>query len=106
MMGKTNFKSRILLWGFLLVIGLMAGFAFAQEDGASWLKLIDEAERVPHASGIMEQTITTSSGSERTLTMRVWSAEEGDLSLMAYTAPARVKGDKILQRDGGDNIWY
>jgi outer membrane lipoprotein-sorting protein len=54
----------------------------------------------------MEQTITTSGGSERTLTMRFWSAEEGDLSLMAYTAPARVKGDKILQRDGGDNIWY
>jgi outer membrane lipoprotein-sorting protein len=25
---------------------------------------------------------------------------------MVYTDPPRVKGDKILQRDGGDNIWY
>ncbi len=105
-MEKINHKGRTFPWALLLVMGLAAGFAFAQEDGASWLKLIDEAERIPHATGIIEQTITTSGGSERTLTMRFWSAEEGELSLMAYTAPARVKGDKILQRDDGDNIWY
>ena len=96
-------RGQLLLFTVSLFI---AGFVFAQEDGASWLKLIDGAERISHATGIMEQTITTSGGSERTLTMRFWSAEEGDLSLMAYTAPPRVKGDKILLRDGGDNIWY
>jgi len=91
----------------------IAWFAFfvahptaAQNDGASWLHLIDEAERVPHSYGVMRQTITTSGGSLRTFTIRSWSAQNGDVSLMAYDEPARVAGDKILMLDGGDNIWY
>ncbi len=90
----------------ILCLILSSGNLFAQEDGASWLKKIDDAERIPHSYGVVNQTITTSGGSERTLTMRAWSDENGDVSLMVYTGPPRVKGDKILQRDGGDNIWY
>ena len=78
----------------------------AQEDGASWLQRIDDAERVPHSYGVMRQTITTSGGSLRTFTIRSWSAQNGDVSLMAYDEPARVAGDKILLLNGGDNIWY
>jgi hypothetical protein len=80
--------------------------AQAQEDGASWLQRIDDAERVPHSYGVMRQTITTSGGSLRTFTVRSWSSLNGDVSLMAYDEPARVAGDKILLLDGGDNIWY
>jgi hypothetical protein len=54
----------------------------------------------------MRQTITTSGGSLRTFTIRTWSAENGDVSLMAYADPARVAGDKILQVEGGDDFWY
>jgi len=100
-----------LLMGMLaLSIGLLSVVLwiplFAQDDGAAWLKRIDNAERIPHSYGVVKQTITTSGGSERTLTMSAWSDQNGDRSLMVYTAPPRVKGDKILQRDGGDNIWY
>ena len=28
------------------------------------------------------------------------------MALMAYTEPARVDGDRILQLNGGDDIWY
>jgi hypothetical protein len=80
--------------------------AHAQEDGTSWLQRVDAAERVPHSYGVMRQTITTSGGSLRTFTVRSWSAQNGDVSLMAYDEPARVAGDKILLLDGGDNIWY
>jgi len=88
--------------------------AFAQEspdsaavsEGARLLSLIEEAETIPFSTGTVSQIITTSRGAERTLNMRMWSAENGDLSLMLYTDPPRVRGDKILQRDGGDNIWY
>jgi len=83
-----------------------SGAALAQEDGAAWLQRIDDAERVPHSYGVMRQTITTSGGSLRTFTIRSWSAENGDLTLMAYDEPARVAGDRILMLDGGDNIWY
>lgn len=96
-----------------LVMVLCAGFsltwpdtALAQDDGAAWLQRIDAAERVPHSYGVMRQTITTSGGSLRTFTVRSWSAQNGDVSLMAYDEPARVAGDKILMLDGGDNIWY
>jgi hypothetical protein len=71
-----------------------------------WLERIDKAERLPYSVGVATQVITTSGGTERVLTMRTWTAENGDLSLIAYTAPARVRGDKILLRDGGDTIWY
>ncbi len=83
-----------------------ASATYAQDDGAYWLRKIDAAERVPHSFGVMRQTITTSGGSLRTFTIRSWSAQDGDVSLMAYDEPARVAGDKILMLDGGDNIWY
>lgn len=90
-----------------LALGLLAaGVASAQQSGADWLKAIDKAERIDHSYGTFKQTITTSTGRERTLTARAWSTDGGDVSLMVYTAPARVAGDKILQREGGDQIWY
>lgn len=87
------------------LLGLVA-MSLGQEEGRIWLQRISDAELVPHSIAEVEQTITTSGGSERTFTLRAWSAEDGELSLMLYTDPARVRGDKILQRDGGDNIWY
>jgi predicted RND superfamily exporter protein len=90
----------------LLLLAAVPPPVAAQDEGAAWLKRIADTERVPHSYGVMRQTITTSSGALRTLTMRAWSAQEGDVGLMAYTEPARVAGDKILQLNGGDDIWY
>ncbi len=90
----------------IIVCFLVVFTSHTQEDGIEWLKRIDNAERVPHMIGTVDQIITTSSGAQRTLSLKSWSAENGDLSLMAYTAPPRVKGDKILMREGGDIIWY
>lgn len=90
----------------LLMLALSPRPAAAQETGADWLERIDAAETVPHSYSIMKQTITTSGGSLRTFTIRVWSAENGDVSLMAYIEPPRVAGDKILQLAGGDDFWY
>ncbi len=78
----------------------------AQETGAAWMERIENAEQVDHSYAVMRQTITTTTGAERTFTLRAWSAQEGDMALMAYTEPARVDGDRILQLNGGDDIWY
>lgn len=78
----------------------------ADERGDRWLAKIDSAETVPHSIASISQTITTSSGSDRTLEFRSFSADSGKVSLMVYTAPARVENDKILLRDGGDQVWY
>ncbi|MDP8205147.1 MAG: outer membrane lipoprotein-sorting protein [Candidatus Electryonea clarkiae] len=96
--------------GFVLVLILMFVLStfpvLGIENPVELLKKIDAAENIPHSFSIVKQTITTSGGSERTMTMKAWSAENGELSLMVYTDPRRVAGDKILQRDSGDNIWY
>ena len=97
--------TRAILLGAVLT-AIWIGPAQAQESATSWLQRIDDAERVPFSYGVMRQTITTSGGSLRTFTIRSWSAQNGDVSLMAYDEPARVAGDKILLLDGGDNIWY
>jgi predicted RND superfamily exporter protein len=77
-----------------------------QSDGPAWLAGIEAAERIPYSYSVLKQTITTSGGSTRTFTIRSWTAANGDLSLMAYTDPRRVAGDRILQLDGGDLFWY
>ena len=107
-MSVTTIVGYSLRRGVLAIIWL-AGIAaigsprasLAQEDGASWLARIEAAERVPHAYSVMNQTITTSGGSERTFTIRNWSAQDGDVALMAYVEPRRVAGDRILQLEGG-----
>lgn len=100
------FTIRKRLTACVLVLLSVTIPVLAQESGSEWLEAIDNAERIPHSYGVVRQTITTSGGNSRTLTMRSWSDEAGDIGLMVYTDPARVRGDKILLRDGGDNIWY
>lgn len=99
--------SRTAQVGLFLAALLVATPARAQSpDGEDWLARIEAAETVPHATSLMTQTITTSGGSERTFTIRSWSAQDGDVALMAYVEPRRVAGDRILQLDGGDQFWY
>jgi outer membrane lipoprotein-sorting protein len=90
----------------VVVYALLACPVHAQENAAAWLQRIEDAERVPHSYSVMRQTITTSSGALRTVTFRSWTAQGGDVGLMTYLEPRRVAGDKILQFDGGDDIWY
>ncbi|MFT7519976.1 MAG: outer membrane lipoprotein-sorting protein [Kiritimatiellia bacterium] len=51
------------------------------------------------------QIITTSSGRDRTLTMRGWTTGGGDKQLVEYTSPSNVAGQKMLTTGFGDNIW-
>jgi Outer membrane lipoprotein-sorting protein len=102
--------SRYLKRTMLLIVGMflfgLSMRAIADDAGTEWLRKIDAAETVSFSTSLMTQTITTSTGSERTMTFKSFSADSGDVSLMVYTEPARVAGDKILLRDGGDHIWY
>ena len=107
--GKTTAAASALLAavvGWAALTGAVPPGTSAQEEGARWLQRIEDAERIPFSYGVVKQTITTSSGALRTLTFRSWSAQNGDVALMVYTEPRRVAGDKILQLNGGDDIWY
>ncbi len=90
----------------LAITATMPALPVEGQDASVWLQRIEDAEKVPHSYSVVRQTITTSSGALRTLTFRSWAAQSGDVGLMAYTEPRRVAGDKILQLNGGDDIWY
>ncbi len=42
----------------------------------------------------------------RTLEMESFSIGQNEKMLTVYTGPARVRGDKILMLDDGDDIWF
>lgn len=70
------------------------------------IRRIDRAERVASSEGIVKQTIMTSGGKKRTLEMKAYSRDQNDKQLMIYTGPKRVKGDKILMLNDGNDIWF
>ena len=70
------------------------------------IRKIDDTERVQSSEGLIKQTITTSGGQKRTLEMIAYSKNKNEKQLMVYTAPSRVKGDKILMLNDGDDIWF
>ncbi|MFQ5631281.1 MAG: outer membrane lipoprotein-sorting protein [bacterium] len=70
------------------------------------IQKVDSTERVQSSEGIIKQTIITSGGKKRTLEMKAYSKDENDKQLMIYTGPKRVKGDKILMLNDGDDIWF
>ena len=105
--GTSSIRPTLLGVSLLLSLPGLASYQLsAQRTGAEWLELIDAAEEIPHSYSLVLQEITTSGGSRRSFTIRSWSAENGDVSLMVYVDPARVAGDKILQLEGGDSFWY
>ncbi len=109
LLGGRNFKASPVSTAAMLSLALLIllpSISRAQETGAGWIERIENVERVDHSYSVIRQTITTSTGAERTFTIRSWSAQGGDVGLMAYVEPARVAGDKILQLNGGDDIWY
>lgn len=70
------------------------------------IQKIDDTERVASSEGIVKQIITTSGGKKRTLEMKAYSKDKNDKQLLIYTGPKRIKGDKILMLNDGNDIWF
>jgi outer membrane lipoprotein-sorting protein len=70
------------------------------------VRKVDAVERVQSSHSTGEQIITTSGGKKRTLEFEAFSKDANDKQLMVYTGPNRVKGDKILMLNDGDDIWF
>ncbi|MDP8221607.1 MAG: outer membrane lipoprotein-sorting protein [Candidatus Stygibacter frigidus] len=94
-------KSLILM--MILAIGALL---IADPTVDEIIAKIDKSERVSSSYSSGKQIIITSSGEERTLEMETYSKDENDKQLMVYTGPGRVKGDKILMLNNGDDIWF
>ena len=67
---------------------------------------VEKNEKIPSSITQVDQTIITTKGKSRVLSIQGFSKNSGDDQLSLYTGPARVKGDKILMLNGGDDIWF
>ncbi|GMQ80822.1 MAG: hypothetical protein BMS9Abin05_0251 [Rhodothermia bacterium] len=70
------------------------------------IRRVDANERTESSRIIGKQIITTSSGRKRTLEIESYAKGGNEKSLIVYTGPARVRGDKILMLNDGDDIWF
>ncbi|MBT4497857.1 MAG: outer membrane lipoprotein-sorting protein [Gemmatimonadetes bacterium] len=94
-------------WSVLLIVFLGTMTAAAEELAvAEIIRRIDATERVASSEGVAKQTIITSGGKKRTLEAKTYSRDRNDKQLLVYIAPRRVKGDKILMLNEGDDIWF
>ena len=94
-----------LSFGIALACLVAQPTAAQSEEAQEIMRKNDDAEGFASAYMHFFQTITTSSGAERTLEVRAWTVDSGDKQLAEYLAPADIKGQKILMTEDGDNIW-
>ena len=58
-----------------------------------------------NSKGVMTQTITTSSGKQRTFEFEMFTADEGEKTMMRYLKPAAARGQAFLMLNNADDIW-
>ena len=79
--------------------------AFSAPTAEAILTAMDDAESFTTVYMEMKQDITTTSGSVRTLVARSWAKRSNEVALVEYLQPTDVKGQKLLMRGFGDDIW-
>jgi outer membrane lipoprotein-sorting protein len=69
------------------------------------LNTLTETMNPEQSRGIMEMTIITTTGQERTFKYEIFSKGKGEKSLMKYLSPQRVKDQTILMLNDANDIW-
>ncbi len=89
----------------LLIMGAVAWLQAGEPDGAALRDGLLEAMNPEQSRAVMKQTIVTSSGDKRVLEYEAWSYKKGEMSLMRYLSPSRVRGNALLMKDFSNRIW-
>lgn len=90
-----SFAAALLLTGSLYAISI---------DDV--LDKMEENESANTSKATMTMTVIDGGGRKTVSKLVSYSADKNDKGLMEYTAPARIKGMKILTLNDGDDIWY
>jgi len=88
----------------IAVVGLFA-LSAAGIAADEIIDKVEAVESVPHLKSRIKQTITTSSGKTRTFEISAFATDTNEKQLQIYDKPARVRGEKILMLNDGDDIW-
>ena len=91
----------------VIMVGLTT-VVFAQEaipNGAELVEKMSEVMSQENSTAIMTQTITTSSGKQRTFEFEMFTSGEGEKTLMRYLKPSAARGQAFLMLNNADDIW-
>ncbi|MFC1786223.1 outer membrane lipoprotein-sorting protein [Candidatus Neomarinimicrobiota bacterium] len=89
-------------------IFVTATVIIAQQEiptGAELVEKMSEIMTQENSTAIMTQTITTSSGQQRTFEFEMFTANEGEKTLMRYLKPSAARGQAFLMLNNADDIW-
>jgi len=93
---------------FLIIILFSATATIAQQTMPSGQEIVEKMTEImtqENSSAIMTQTITTSSGKQRTFEFEMFTADEGEKTLMRYIKPSAARGQAFLMLNNADDIW-
>jgi len=92
----------------IAVLFIALATTIAQEaipTGDEIVKKMTSVMTQENSKGVMTQTITTSSGKQRTFEFEMFTADEGEKTLMRYVKPAAARGQAFLMLNNADDIW-
>lgn len=90
----------------LLIIAI--AMVTAQEPMPTGDEIVDKMISImtqENSKGVMTQTITTSSGKQRTFEFEMFTTDEGEKTLMRYLKPSAARGQAFLMLNNADDIW-
>ena len=92
----------------LAIILSIATVIIAQQAIPTGIELVEKMSELmtqENSTAIMTQTITTSSGKQRTFEFEMFTANEGEKTLMRYLKPSAARGQAFLMLNNADDIW-
>ncbi|MEE9574303.1 MAG: outer membrane lipoprotein-sorting protein [Candidatus Neomarinimicrobiota bacterium] len=92
---------------FMIII-FIATAIIAQQATLTGQELIEKMMEImtqENSKGTMTQTITTSSGTQRTFEFEMFTTDEGEKTLMRYLKPSAARGQAFLMLNNADDIW-
>ncbi len=95
----------LLIAVLILCFGVKAKEKEKKVTAEEIIETMTETLNPEQSEGVVEMTITTSSGRERTFVYKAYSKNGGEKSLMKYLEPGRVKNQSILMLNNADDIW-
>ena len=87
---------------------LLFGSALSQSDIPTGDEVVEKMTGIMSqatSKSLMQQIIVTSSGQERTFEFEMFTADEGEKTLMRYLKPSAAKGQTFLMLNNADDIW-
>jgi hypothetical protein len=93
------------LLGIILATSYVIIAQQATPTGQELVEKMSEIMTQENSTAIMTQTITTSSGQQRTFEFEMFTANEGEKTLMRYLKPSAARGQAFLMLNNADDIW-